>query len=86
MFSGILMFVAIAFIYNLDKKTLNRMNEELAARKTATPAAVETVEEVVVEDEKDILTQFINRSDNTDEYKQQLVDEGLKLLNRVKNT
>ena len=43
-------------------------------------------EEVVVEDEKDILTQFINRSDNTDEYKQQLVDEGIKLLNRVKNT
>lgn len=49
-FSGVLMFVAIAFIYNLDKKTLNRMNEELAARKTATPAAVETVEEVVVEE------------------------------------
>lgn len=49
-FSGVLMFVAIAFIYNLDTKTLNRMNEELAARKTATPAAVETVEEVVVEE------------------------------------
>jgi len=33
LFSGIMMFVSIAFIYNLDKKTLATMNEELAARK-----------------------------------------------------
>ncbi len=31
-FSAILMFVGIAFIYNLDKKTLAVMNSELAAR------------------------------------------------------
>ena len=35
LFSGIIMFVGIAFIYNLDKKTLNAMNAELAARKAA---------------------------------------------------
>ncbi len=49
MFSGIVMFVAIAFIYNLDKKTLATMNEELAARK-ATPAAETVVETPVVEE------------------------------------
>ncbi len=32
LFSAILMFVSIAFIYNLDKKTLAKMNEELAER------------------------------------------------------
>ncbi len=36
-FSGIMMFISIKFIYNLDKKTLNRMNEELAERRA--PAA-----------------------------------------------
>lgn len=33
LFSAILQFISIAFIYNLDKKTLETMNEELAARK-----------------------------------------------------
>lgn len=33
LFSGIMQFVGIALIYNLDKKTLTKMNEELAARK-----------------------------------------------------
>jgi len=28
-----LKFIGLAVIYNLDKKTLNKMNEELAARK-----------------------------------------------------
>ena len=32
LFSAILMFVSIAFIYNLDKKTLETMNAELEAR------------------------------------------------------
>ncbi len=32
-FSGILMFIGIAFIYNLDKKTVDQMNSELAERK-----------------------------------------------------
>ncbi len=34
-FSAIIMFVGIAFIYNLDKKTMAQMSEELAARKIA---------------------------------------------------
>ena len=33
LFSAVLMLVGIQFIYNLDKKTLARMNEELEARK-----------------------------------------------------
>ena len=35
MFSAVVQFIGLAIIYNLDKKTLNKMNEELAARKTA---------------------------------------------------
>ena len=35
LFSAVLQFVGIAFIYNLDKKTLNTMTEELAQRKAA---------------------------------------------------
>lgn len=31
--SGVMMFVGLGLIYNLDKKTLNKMTEELAARK-----------------------------------------------------
>ena len=33
MFSAVLQFVGLALIYNLDKKTLEKMNAELAARK-----------------------------------------------------
>ena len=32
LFSAVLQFVGLAVIYNIDKKTLNKMNEELAAR------------------------------------------------------
>ena len=35
LFSAICQFVGLAFIYNLDKKTMAKMNSELAARKTA---------------------------------------------------
>ena len=35
MFSAIAQFVGVAIIYNLDKKTLDKMNEELAARNEA---------------------------------------------------
>ena len=34
-FSAVLMILGVGVIYNLDKKTLNKMNEELAARKAA---------------------------------------------------
>ncbi len=33
LFSAVLQFIGIAVIYNLDKKTLNKMNEELAERR-----------------------------------------------------
>ena len=36
LFSALLQFVGLAFIYNIDKKTLEKMNSELAARKAAT--------------------------------------------------
>ena len=35
LFSAVLQFIGLAVIYNLDKKTLNTMNEELAARKAS---------------------------------------------------
>ncbi len=36
MFSAVLQFVGLAVIYNIDKKTLEKMNAELAERKAAT--------------------------------------------------
>lgn len=45
LFSAVLMFVSLAFIYNLDVKTLNRMNADLAKRKALANGA--GVEEVV---------------------------------------
>ena len=53
--SAVLMFIGIALIYNLDKKTLATMQEELAARKTAEApieeaAAVEAIEEAPAEE------------------------------------
>jgi Na+/melibiose symporter-like transporter len=41
LFSAVLQFIGIAIIYNLDRKTLETMNAELAARKEA---AAETAE------------------------------------------
>ena len=35
LFSAVLQFIGIALIYNIDKKTLDQMTEELAARKAA---------------------------------------------------
>ena len=37
-FSAIVMFVSIAFIYNLDKKRVAQMTNELEARRNATEA------------------------------------------------
>ena len=34
LFSAVIQFVGLAFIYNLDKKTLDKMNTDLAARKS----------------------------------------------------
>ena len=41
MFSAICQFVGVAIIYNIDKKTLKQMNEELAARKEAVASCEE---------------------------------------------
>ncbi len=40
LFSAVVQFIGLALVYNLDKKTLNKMNEDLAARK-AVEATVE---------------------------------------------
>jgi GPH family glycoside/pentoside/hexuronide:cation symporter len=45
LFSAVLQFVGLALIYNLDKKTLDKMNSELAERKNAQAAVGETVSE-----------------------------------------
>ena len=51
MFSAIMQFIGIALVYNLDKKTLNKMTEELAERREATApaevAATDVIEGVV---------------------------------------
>ncbi|MBR2650096.1 MAG: MFS transporter, partial [Clostridia bacterium] len=36
LFSAVLMLVSLAFIYNLDKKTLEKMNSDLEARHAET--------------------------------------------------
>lgn len=44
-FSGIVMFLAITFIYNLDKKKVAQMNEELTARRAAAESEAQAVAE-----------------------------------------
>ena len=34
--SALMQFIGLGLVYNLDKKTLNKMNQELAVRRTAT--------------------------------------------------
>ena len=43
-FSGVTMFLAIAFIYNLDKKTVETMTAELNARRAAAGVTVERLD------------------------------------------
>ena len=45
MLSAICQFVGVAVIYNIDKKTLNKMNEELAARRAVEASVEASVEE-----------------------------------------
>ena len=40
MFSAVLQFIGLAFIYNLDKKTVETMNTELTARREQNNATV----------------------------------------------
>ena len=41
LFSAVLQFIGLAFIYNLDRKTLDKMNTELTARKALDTSAEE---------------------------------------------
>jgi GPH family glycoside/pentoside/hexuronide:cation symporter len=45
MFSAVCQFVGVAVIYNIDKKTLAKMTEELAERRAAAEVAEAPVEE-----------------------------------------
>jgi len=47
--AGVMLFIGLGLIYNLDKKTLDKMNEELAARR-AVEAPVEASVEASVEE------------------------------------
>ena len=49
LFSAVCQFVGIGLIYNLDKKKLAQMNEDLAARRGAAPEAAPAVQETVEE-------------------------------------
>ncbi|MBO7178196.1 MAG: MFS transporter, partial [Clostridia bacterium] len=44
MLSAVLQFIGIAFIYNLDKKTLDKMNDDLSASREVVPAEKEIAE------------------------------------------
>ena len=44
MFSAVIQFIGLALIYNLDKKTLNKMNNELSERRAAAVAEASEVE------------------------------------------
>ena len=50
LFSAVMQFIGVAFIYNLDKKTLDKMNNDLAAKHAETDAQAEVVAEEVVVD------------------------------------
>ena len=45
LFSALAQFVGLAFVYNIDKKTLEQMTEELGRKAETVPAAVESSEE-----------------------------------------
>ncbi len=71
-FSGIVMFVAITFIYNLDKKTVAKMTAELNERRAFAAASnaaenaqiAESVEEVV---EDEVVEETENNVEDTEE-------------------
>jgi len=43
--AGLFIFVGLGLVYNLDKKTLNKMNEELAAKRAGEAVLEEPVNE-----------------------------------------
>lgn len=66
LFSAILQFVGITFIYNLDKKTVEVMNAELSARRALeTAGEVETEEQVATEEPVEEIADTV--SETTDE-------------------
>ncbi|MBQ3571323.1 MAG: MFS transporter [Clostridia bacterium] len=60
--SAVMQFVGLGIIYNLDKKTLTKMNEELDARKGITPASEEG--EVVAEPVQETSEEVVSENDN----------------------
>jgi hypothetical protein len=76
-FSAILMFVGIAFIYNLNKPTLDKMTAELNERRGIAPTeteATETVEEVV-EETQTVEEDVAQAEEVIEEVTQELADE-----------
>ena len=71
-FSGVVMFVAITFIYNLDKKTVAKMTAELNERRAFAAASnaaenaqiAESVEEVIVDE---VVEETENNVEDTEE-------------------
>ncbi len=69
-FSAIVMFVSIAFIYNLDKKTVAVMTEDLAARRAANANTTKDSEDFVEEGETlvESIEEFDQTVDETPEH------------------
>jgi GPH family glycoside/pentoside/hexuronide:cation symporter len=68
LFSAVLQFIGITFVYNLSKKKVAQMNEELSARRAAVAAengeeAVEAKEAVVENDAETIAEDIVDAQD-----------------------
>ena len=67
MFSAILQFVGITFIYNLNKKTVSKMNAELAQRKALANANENVAETVEATTPETVGEDVANAAENVDE-------------------
>ena len=77
-FSAVVMFLAITFVYNLDKKTVELMTSDLSARRKTEEATTTVNEEVIAtveeettetEEEKNEEVETEENDDNTEEEK-----------------
>jgi GPH family glycoside/pentoside/hexuronide:cation symporter len=66
-FSGIVMFLAIGFIYNLDKKTVEKMTAELNERRAAAGVTVERLDIDAPESASEAMYEILENSEQAKE-------------------
>jgi len=77
-FSAIVMFVAITFIYNLDKKKVAVMTAELNERRGIAPSVSEEVEEIV-EETQTVAEDVAQAEEVIEEVTQELAEEAQEI-------